>query len=138
MKGKALLAAFGLLFLIIPIAAAKGKPAGANLSVACFSLVPGPHPGADGDTDWCDVVAQRLVPGKAYQIEIVNNCTAEPQYIDFTADASGSYSNSLVSPPDPDASNCGRLHWTFYLFTLGSNGHQLQLVAHASAIDNEV
>ena len=70
-------------------------------------------------SDLCTVTITGLASGKAYQVEVVNNCSGVSLFIPFTANGA-SYSNSNITPPNPLTEGCSV---SFYLLTTG--GRQL-------------
>jgi hypothetical protein len=121
MKMKILLAA-GVLLAMVPMASPKGKgaPAGEQLSMLCTA-------GA------CSGAATGLVVGRAYELEIVNNCTSATETQDFTADAATVSIGPLI-PPAASTTVCITPNWNFYLFIFGRNSSQLKLVADDSLV----
>jgi hypothetical protein len=136
MKTKTILL-LGVVLALMPLAIAKGKgkPAGEELSASCIST---PNPGSpDGDIDTCSITGMNLVPGKAYQLEVVNNCSANKVFRHYVADAGGMITDDNIVPPEAHVGGCETTNWGFYLFTESKNGSQLKLVAYALALDED-
>jgi hypothetical protein len=124
-----------LALMPLAIAKGKGKPAGEELSASCISI---PNPGSpDGDTDTCSITAMNLAAGKAYQLEVVNNCSADMVFKHYVADANGMITDDSIIPPEAHVGGCETTNWGFYLFTESKNGSQLKLVAYALALDED-
>src|SRR5579885_2460112 len=125
MKLKVIVAVSALL-VMVPMAMpkGKGKPASVQMSVSCTSTTTGGTLDADGDIDICSMNVTNLVAGKAYQLQIVNNCSAATTAINYIADSNGQIIDNNISPPEGDPNICTTTNWTFYLFTYGKNGNQ--------------
>ena len=113
MKTKiALAVTLGGLFVAVPSAAPKGKPASEQLSVGSCSEVSG------GDS--CTVTATGLAAGATYRLEVTDFCDGSFEYGSNETPDGGTINQPLVLL---DASTgCATPGWTFNLYRLSGKG----------------
>lgn len=110
------------LFLLVPSAAPKGKPAGTPMSASCA--------GPDlGDTTVCTVRGGGIVANESYHIIGTDSC-GQVFDSDRQADASGVLT-LIVFDPDTGGVECG--DFTFSVYSEGRRGSTL--VGTATAAD---
>lgn len=109
MKTKiALAVALGALFVAVPGAAPKGKPAGLSFSVLCAN-------------DVCALTGSGLAASTSYLLDVTDSCNVSVHANSVNTDAGGNLIGPAVSPgiPIAQSSGCNVAGWTFTLSTLG-------------------
>jgi len=89
------------------------------------SKTPAPTVTAVCTTD-CLVTGSGYTAGKSYTLEIADNANGAVTYHSFTAPSAGTFSYTVTNP-SPGV-------WSFYVFTVGSSGSLLKLVASTSDV----